>query len=417
MSVVQSYKVRTIKKPQIINSCSHKKVIPDKIKAEYTSNYNIVNLNNIILDKISERMSIQGQEKIKNEIENLKSERQSKKNITYNEYSKYSKKISLLENELKTLTGGEYLNEYKSLTKEIIDEYISKGAHLKVRNVSFLDDNEEAETDPEVLHIINKFLDIAEEYIDIDIIRISSTKKELCINCDYDLEFVQAIGNDNKYCPNCNTENFEISNNNYDKEITKNSGDNVAIQDESVNNFMKSFLRYQGIQTNLPNENIYEELDNYFIETGKPTGKEIRENYPLNKYGYRYNTSPSMLLDVLSKIKRTNFNEYVNFIGKNYWGWKLQNLMHLYDRIKTDYLLTQAAYLRIPVEERGRNSSLGTQFRLRMHLILRGIERPEDEFKIAKNSESMQKQKILWKKMCDECTDPEIRKLAANINF
>lgn len=398
---------------------SNSNIIPKIIEAKYENNYNILTLNNTILRKIQFNMSPEGQNKIRMKIAKLESEMEAKIPMTYNDHSKYMRRITYLTDKMNFYSSGDYLKTYNSKTEDILNKYSQKGAHLKVKNVNFNNksgEKIEEEIDEEVLLLIDNFFNVAKKYININIVRICNKKGEICISCGYDLKNVPIIGIENKCCPSCNTENDEISVNNFDNDISKNPGGTIVVDDESVNNFMKAFIRHQGLQPSIPNESIYEELDEYFSQINKPIGDEVK-HFPLTKNGYRGDTSPSMLLEVLSKIKKTEYNEYVNYIGKHYWNWELPNLMHLHDRIKNDYLLTQAAYIKIPEDERERHSSLGTQFRLRMHLLLRGINRPEEEFKIAKNSESMQKQKQLWKRMCEECSDPEIRYLASKLNL
>lgn len=390
------------------NTVAEKVEIPKEIKAQYHSNYNILNLDTIIKAKIKEKMSPSGIRRLRSKLQEL--EEDEKNSITYIQYAECQSKIKKLKAKIDHLESGDYLNEYVKLSSPVLEQYTKGGYHTKTRVVNFMGEEEEEDEDEVKVRIsvIQKYLSIAANYIKLDVVRITETQKNFCVGCNYDLTHVPAIGLENKCCPNCNTENSEVSINTYDKESSRASGSTTFVDEESVNNFMKAFTRLQGLQQNGPNSDFFEEMDDYFRKTGKPLGKDIKK-LELNDKGYRGKTSPDMILDVLAKIKRTEYNEHVNYIGKHYFGWNLPNLMHLHDKLKTQYMKTQSAYLRIPEEERKRHSSLGTQFRLKMQLRLLGIYLHDEVFKIAKNGESMQNQRSLWKRMCEECNDPEIK--------
>ena len=115
-----------------------------------------------------------------------------------------------------------------------------------------------------------------------------------------------------------------------------------------------------------------------------------------------------MLWTAISEIGHSAYYEDANLIGHLYWGWTLPNVMHHKETIISHYNKTQKVFYQIPPEERCRNSSLGTQYRLWRHLQLVGHECYMDEFKIAGNSESIRNHNRLWKLMCEGCNDPTI---------
>jgi hypothetical protein len=191
------------------------------------------------------------------------------------------------------------------------------------------------------------------------------------------------------------------------KDNSNSSGSNNVV-DESIDNFIRAFIRYQGLQ---PRDHItqelFDQLDQYFIQNGRPIGENIRK-LPLNKRGKRGDTNHKMLWTALSHINRSELYEDTNLIGHLYWGWTLNNIMHHKETIIAHYIKTQKVFYQIPQEERGRTSSLGTQFRLWRHLQLVGHECYQDEFKIAENAESMRTHNRLWALMCEGSNDPSI---------
>ena len=183
---------------------------------------------------------------------------------------------------------------------------------------------------------------------------------------------------------------------------------NNNTDDESIDNFLRAFIRYQGLQPDRPDDSLYDELDGYFARHDRPSGEEIKQ-LPLNSRGRRGDTDHKMLWNALSQIGRSEYYEDANLIGHLYWGWTVQNVMHLKERIIEKYNKTQKVFYQIPPEERGRNSSLGTQYRLWRHLQLEGHECYMEEFKIAENSESVRTHHRLWRLMCQGTNDPDIQ--------
>ena len=72
-------------------------------------------------------------------------------------------------------------------------------------------------------------------------------------------------------------------------------------------------------------------------------------------------------------------------------------------KILKDYQNTQHAWNNIKLEYK-RTASLGTQYRLYVHLVAAGYPYCEKEdFKIQENVESLRLHNDAWKKMCEIC--------------
>lgn len=115
-----------------------------------------------------------------------------------------------------------------------------------------------------------------------------------------------------------------------------------------------------------------------------------------------------LIISALSHINRTEFYEDYNLIGHIIWNWILPDISKYREKIIDHYNKTQKVFCRIPPEERGRNSSLGTQYRLWRHLQLIGFPCKMEQFKIAEDPDSLMIHNQLWRKMCEGCHDPEI---------
>jgi hypothetical protein len=220
-------------------------------------------------------------------------------------------------------------------------------------------------------------------------------EENVCNDCGHNLDNVKLNKENTIRCPVCKTDHQLILNKKiaYDNVVQNYNSDN------DMENFMKTLLRYEGLQQSPPNI-IYTKLDTYFSERGMTPAAEIRL-LPHNSDGKKGTTNREMLCNALSHIGYSDYYEDCNLIGHIYWDWKLPNLNNIKPLILEHYKITQKCFYKIPLEIRDRISSLGTQYRLWRHLQLVAYECYMDDFKIAENSESLQNHHRLWKLMCD----------------
>ena len=382
--------------------------IPTKISGTYTQDYNIAYVDDIIRKKLRQEKFTTLQS-LKNRYKMLESV--SLQPQTYVMREKTLDTIAKLGAEITQIDTGEKFRIYESRVKDILIEY--RKYNGKVKTIMFDIEKEERyeELDDDLRHrifLIEKYLDIASEYIQIDIIRINNRPADICTGCGLSLAQVATSEEGTIRCPDpeCQTEHPVII-------LTKLAKDgsrintNSSTDDESIDNFLRAFIRYQGLQPDQPDESLYDELDEFFARHDRPDGEEIKL-LPLNIRGRRGDTNHKMLWDALSQIGRSEHYEDANLIGHIYWGWTLPEVMHLRERLIDKYNKTQKVFYQIPPEERGRNSSLGTQFRLWRQLQLEGHECYMDEFKIAENAESLRLHNRLWRMMCEGTNDPDI---------
>ena len=376
--------------------------VPDKIVAKYSSDYNIIHIDEIVRSKLM-LDSYGPLTELRNKQKQIEKIIEAPQKLV--ERKKYLNQLDEIKRQIAGIENGDRLAIYSKRVEPLLENYKKYSGKIKTLSFDGADNVYDEETRNR-LKVIDEFLSIAGEYVNIDILHVHDREEEECIGCGFSLVTIDVDENGNKCCPECRTEHSGLS-------MGKIDTDNLRLQsssnssDESIENFMRAFIRYQGLQTDIPPESLYDELEDYFLSIGRPSGEEI-ECCELNKYGWRGDTNPEMLLSALSAIGRTEYNDDVNYIGKVYWGWDLPNLMHLKDKLEDHYNKTQAVFHSIPIEERERTSSLGTQYRLMQHLLLLGHECYIEEFKIAKNPDSLRNHNRLWKMMCEGCNDPEI---------
>lgn len=380
-----------------------------KISGSYNKDYDIINIDDIIKKKLLDEKGWY--------IDELKAKKESMIRLvqtpqTYIMREKSLNKIKELDREMAIVGSEKRYEEYMSKTKDLLIIYKK---YIRVKTWVFTSNADEDDVtnnmndeDLKRISIIEKYLDIASAYVEIDVIRINDAPTNVCIGCGFSLTNVVPSADGTILCPveSCYTEHAHIS-------LTKTSKDNnrtnnASADDESIENFLRAFIRYQGWQTDRIDQQVYLKLDEYFNKSNRPSRSDILA-LPLNNRRRKGDTDHRMLYNALSNIGCTEYYEDCNLIGNVYWGWILPNVMQYKNTIIDHYNKTQKVFYLIPIEQRERISSLGTQYRLWRHLQLVGCECYIDEFRIAENPESLRIHNTLWQMMCEGTDDPNIR--------
>lgn len=347
------------------------KVNSSSIFGFYIHDLNILELNDCVL-RIMEN-------KKKHRIEELEKVRlEESYKILMPQYPierKYS--LVLLKNtvvELEGYANNTNLNEYISKVTPILNDYKILGS-LKTfvtfgRSTQF---NTAESVERKVIRfsLIEKYLEIANKYIEINVYRKSISKG--CMSCGYDISNLESIENENIICPNCN---LEIT------ELTKPKGESSNIKKNASNyegrvNFINELHRYQGKPTKskIP-DNLTELLDNHFRKKNFPIGNDIKANPSLIT-----KTSKDLMHTALKTIKLSTLYKDINLICHLYWGYKLINLEDLESQIMEKYDLIDKVYEGLKEE---RSSSLNTQYELWWILSTINYSCDISDFKIPK---------------------------------
>jgi hypothetical protein len=375
------------------------KIIPEKIEGKYTENYNIFYIDGIIKNKLEHEMKT----KIPFLLEDKRNlEKKLTSRLNEIEIITLKNKISLLKKEIDMISTGQKMSKYLEESKGILDRF--KVFHNKYNIVDITEKPKIFQYTEDMLmrfSLIDKYLLIAGKYIKISLKKEINYPKDICLGCATSIVDISFDEEGIKTCTKCYTKHYESIINTKEVEI------NHQVEAESIENFIKAIQRFQGLQEDRPPVSLYSRLDEYFISNKRLSSLEIKK-LPLNEKGRRGDTTHSMLLNALSKIGASQYYEDVNLIGKEYWGWQLYDISNVIDSMIDKYVKTQKGFYSMTPEERGRNSNLGTQYRLYQQLRLEGVPVEISEFKIAENIESRQIHEKLWKKMCELSEDPDI---------
>jgi hypothetical protein len=370
---------------------------PDLVRGTYSTDLNINKIHEAILtrfkyfddsiDKLDEQLKYlielsNDDSKPDNEIKMIIQQIDKLKNKMYD----YKNKIS-----------------YTKYLKEVIPllEKYNRVASNDSKGIIFFIKNKEKEKDDIInyrLRIIRDYLDIAKDYIRIEINQKFNIKVS-CPGCGLDLTKI-FIDEDSglSVCPSCGYEKESISHNsNYKDTLRLNSSNRNNYDD--CENFRKALYRFQGKQNNRPPVKLYEQLDVYFIRINKPIGSEILK-LPLSEDGKKKGTSREMMFEALADTNNSAFYDDINLILHIYWGWELPNISHLEEKIMEDYINTQQVYNSIAKKDR--NASLNIQFRLYVHLKAVDFPCTKDDFKIQTSRDSLIFHNEIWKEMCEK---------------
>lgn len=345
--------------------------IPDKIIIYYSKKINLEYIDKTILYKY---------EKIRNNIQNLSDN--IKKLEQKLENSRINSEKIILEQDI--IKNNEYVVKIKK------DYYIKKyknEAEYYIKN--FNNDTTK--------EFFNEYIDIARHYINIDVIK-KLEENIICTGCGFDLQDSCENTDGVFICPECNCIN------NFIKPIKhiKDTEHYLNISnDDDINNFVKVLSKFEGKNvSNIP-DNLFGELDEYFIEKGFNSG-EYYKNLPLDDEGKKKGTNKKILWQALESLGYNQYYDEINYITHIYWGWKLPNLNLYRDQIIKDYQITQQIWQKIKKDYK-RSASLGTQYRL--YVQLKAVDYPNckrEDFKIQDMVESLRLHNAAWERMCQE---------------
>lgn len=344
--------------------------IPDKIFVYYKDDINLD-----IIDKAIKHRFLKLKEGIYNiraDIELLKNEKIE--TTTYASKHYYERKIQEKLTFMDSIKNDHQLNKYITETEYLIKSY-------KVNKD---------------INIAEVYLNLANKYIKIE--KIKQVKNNLtCRACDYELGNLIEERDGFFICPECNMLNNSLKPNKYVRDLENYNRNH----EEDINNFIKIIDKFEGKNTLPIHEDLYKELDDYFIEREMRKGEYYRK-LPYLENGKKKGTSRKLLWSALEKIGYNKYYDETSYIAHIYWGWKIPDLTLYRDQIIKDYQITQQIWNDIK-KDYNRSASLGTQYRLYVHLL--SVDYPycdRDDFKIQDMVESLRLHNHAWERMCKE---------------
>jgi len=385
--------------------------IPDRVEGTYKYDFNIMDIHDLIMKRFENQKKYETK-KLRRQITEEENKMKNKQNMVERKSS--LRRIEKLQNILNDILSDKDFNNYISKIGPLLEQYNIIGTLSKI--VSFAtnkkkseseSDEEELPEDPEVQdkrhQVIFDFIEIARKYIQIDLVR-DIKEGNLCTFCGHKLNEFDDDNDENGViiCSNCNLEKIAIVRSRFYKDSTRtnNSGNNY----EDRANFEKVLMRYQGKQPDKPPTELYETLENYFMEKELPqidmkyiTSAEIRL-LPLNDEGEKEGTTRTLMYKALKETGNSNYYDHINLILHEVWGWALPDIAHLEDQIMDDYDKSQRVYETLPKD---RKSSLNSQFRLFKHLRRLSYPCKSKNFRIPTTHDILEFHENIWSKICE----------------
>lgn len=369
------------------------------IVIEYNKNYPIEFIHHKICKRLETKI---GLDKMWNEIDSLTNE--AMKAETLVEQKAINHNISKLRSKAEQLENGKLLDKYLDESQDLIHEFLSLGPY--VETISF--DSEGSSESPAIfnsedskrLNVIERYINVAKKYAEIDAVRTIEDVDERCINCGFDMSDVVVGEVGEQVCPECQTTRHAYNLSGH-QGIKKNKEQRRY---DVVTTFSRELVQFQGQEKVFIPPEVYEKLDQYFMSIGLPPATVIK-TLPLNEYGKRERTSLKTLIEGLKSIGYNTLYKNANLIGKNLWGWELHDLKDLIPLIMDDFNVIQKQYSKI--DRQGRSSNICSQHRLLQQLRLRGVKVDMSDFKLP-GKDALEESEEIWRKMIEKTDFPYI---------
>jgi hypothetical protein len=335
----------------------------------YEDDYDIIGLDNIVNKYIDHQ--------IQKKIENLKLKLGKTKPGSEMEAS-ILKNISYQQE-----TKQRYLEESKDLLS-LYREISMKNSPSYFGDTSF---RERSSVKKKKLGIISSYLSIATKYMPITISK-KMAPEDRCSNCQNKL----SKGHGSEYCAKCHLDQED------QMVVTRNKAKEAGYQSETERrlNFIRFLERRQGKNIIEIPSLVFEKLDEYFRSIRFTSREEILK-LPYDIYGGKEGTSKQLMYLALSKTSLTEYNENIETICHEYWGWKYSDYSDIFDSIIEDYDSIREAALKLKKEDESgeRKVSLSNQFLLLWILTRHSFLVRREDFKIAETQDIIERYSIL----------------------
>lgn len=374
--------------------------VPYMLKDEYENDLNIIKIHNVIRMRFG---SLLGKtEMLKTAISDLKTILLQKQ-ISIVQKNEIKKEIINLEVELTDLETGKRWLEYVKKSKFFLENYISL-ASSESKGKLCIGKKEEEFSEEDIssrLCIIQGYLEVAKQYIELDILWKGFSELN-CPNCGIKMNEQELDKNFGTYKCSCGY-TFD----NLDKNTHFNSDGFVNITNKnysSYENYEKTFIRWEGNSTDSINGKLFTKLDEYFKSKKLPVGEDIRE-LPLLNDGKKKGTSIALLVAALDNSGNSSFYYLIFPIVYIYWGWRrpcspdnifyngnLKNvILSKYNEIQKEYHIIKT-----------RDSCLNVQIMLYFLLQSENYPCEQEDFKFLITRECMEYHHDMLKQICEK---------------
>ena len=324
-----------------------KQNLPTYVVDIFTDDYDILKLDIIVQANI-ELETEKSIERLNQRLSEYKTNNDNEDND-----NETSSEIKILTDRVLQLNDKFPIKKYKEKTSNILEEY----ENLPKVNIKINKDGKPINADEKRKKkessdirkvLIRKYINIAKEFMNIDIMEKVSTELS-CKVCENPYDITGADPSGQLTCDICGTTTFTTFD--FSSSVPKSNNNS------DWENFVKTLTNIQGKQKDEVPESIYDDLDRYFENTQHHRDKV--KDMELDAMGHRGETSVDLLVTALNMTGHSKYYSDLFLIGKKYWEWELYDLDPYMDIIMAKYELKQSIYYRL---DKDRKSSLGTMF-------------------------------------------------------
>jgi len=394
-----------------IFSLSEKKVsnVGARIKGSYSTDLDILRIHLVLRDLFS--FYYQNRKENEKKIEEYNSK--IEETFTTNGHCPSSEKITLINHRdrllnLTTKYSQKSWEKYIQTSRNIITEYIRlspiknkkiiviggrNNIKKSAEEISLREKEEEQR-----LALIRRFLRLASEYIEIDIV-FEPCFRVGCNDCNQGMEEMTIDEESGIYVCLCgkafgNVYSTEMPH--FDPERIE-PPNRVSYDDKT--NFIRRLKAYHGVQARKLPPDLLPFLDEHMQKKYQLPPANIIREMPADEYGHRCpQTSVYLLKEALRETDNSAHFQDINAICYELWGWKIPQIAHLIPKILHDYTKTQEIYRDINKTD----SSINVELRLYWHLRAAGHDCLLTDFKIPQSRDSKKRNSYIFQKMCEK---------------
>ena len=348
----------------------------------------ILYINNNILKKFEDE---------KGKLENYKQKLEEINNCLILDNLRQNIKESLkknkesLESYIKDLEANETLNFYIFESAALLEKY--KEILQKPLKINFLGKN--VKNNKEKKQIINKYLEIANKYVDVEI-NITDNKKEknICKHCQ-NKEFEIEDGNIS-ICMNCSAQEFILKNISSYKDIDRINISSKYSYDRKIH-FRDSINQFCAKQNATISPKVYSDLEKQFELHHLLVGDE---NTP--KYERFKNITKDHINMFLKELGYSKHYENANLIHYNLTGIKPGDISYLEDKLLQDFDILTETYDKL-FKNIDRKNFINTQYVLYMLLMKHKYPCKKEDFSILKTNDRLNFHNDICKVLFEHC--------------
>jgi len=374
--------------------------LPEEIAVKYSLDYDIVRLDCILRNKLSQTSNKKDQQKILQKIESL--ELQLDNAVTVGRIKELERSIENLNKQLQEIKENLLLKNYLFETKSLIEEYKTLPKSATVVDITKLGNIKLTPTEKKKEGIVDRYLEISSKYTKLSIEKVRHENKKLneqiCVSCFESIKTSVIDSSGHKICDKCGS-------------INKVSHNHMSNKDYDVlNNLIKSVnrdacMQYMG---SLDVKEIMKQMDKYFEEQGLPS-RNYWKTVEINQYGRKEGSEQQDIIDALDALGYKSQYKNYYFFCQQYFGWERSSITKHIEEVCTIFKTTRYVWdNEMTDDEKSRSSSLPTEYLKFKIYELIGYPCKASQFDLPTKIETIKRYDRTWKIMCERSKKPNI---------